>query len=55
MFTGNLIEDLIATVERAEQSAQLDKHERPIPLISDSWFASLQDNAEYDSKLIEVA
>ncbi|HTR26270.1 MAG TPA: hypothetical protein VMI10_20015 [Terriglobales bacterium] len=54
MFTGTLIEDLFAAVERAEQT--LDAHEFIIAesLMEDSWFASVQDAADHDSKL-EVA
>ena len=50
MFTGTLIEDLIATVERVEQAAQPDA-----TLVVDSWFASVQGDAGYDSKLLGVA
>ena len=50
MFTGNLIEDLIATVERAEAKAQ-DLAMTEI----EPWFASVQENANYDSKLVGVA
>ena len=54
MFTGTMIEDLFATVERAENT--LDAHDFVIAesLMADSWFAAVQENAEYDSKL-EVA
>ena len=50
MFTGTMIEDLIATVERAEAKARnLERTE------IEPWFASAQDNANYDSKLLGVA
>jgi hypothetical protein len=50
MFTGTLIEDLIATVERAEAKAQdLEMTE------VEPWFATVQENANYDSKLLGVA
>jgi hypothetical protein len=64
-FTGTLIDDLMATVERAEQRAYTDG-----PLVAETlvvetlsvktltvepWFASVQENAEYDSKLLGVA
>ena len=50
MFTGTMIEDLIAIVERAEARAR--DHERTeIEL----WFASAQENAKHDSKLFGVA
>jgi len=48
-FTGTLIEDLIATVERAEANAQdLDLTD------IEPWFASVQDNVSYDSRLVGV-
>ena len=47
MFTGTLIEDLIATVERAEQQAQRTQIE--IAKV-EPWFASVQENANYDSE-----
>jgi hypothetical protein len=59
-FTGNLIESLMATVERAAQRAQSDE-----PLFAEStgseascvepWFTSAQENTDYDSKSIGVA
>ncbi|MFZ3340649.1 MAG: hypothetical protein WA609_20025 [Terriglobales bacterium] len=55
MFTGTLIDDLIATVERAEQIIEARDFVIAESLMSDSWFACVQENAEYDSKLIEVA
>lgn len=55
MFTGTLIEDLIATVERAEQAAQSDATFVPDPLVADPWFASFQENTDYDSKILGVA
>ena len=59
-FTGTLIDDLMATVERAEQRAHLDE---PMfaeasfaeTLTAEPWFASVQENADYDSKLLGVA
>jgi hypothetical protein len=54
MFTGTLIEDLIATVERAEQ-ASLDTMVVADSLVADSWFASVQESTDYDSKLLGVA
>jgi hypothetical protein len=59
-FTGTLIEDLIATVERAERAAQSDGALPGARLIGESlvgetWFASVQENRNYDSKLIGVA
>jgi len=54
MYTGTMLEDLFAAVERAEQT--IDAHEFVIAesLMEDSWFASVRENADYDSKL-EVA
>jgi hypothetical protein len=68
-FTGTLIDDLMAAVERAEERAQPDRElvvetsamERfgvePFlvePLLDQPWFAS-RENTEYDSKFIGVA
>jgi hypothetical protein len=50
MFTGTLIEDLIATVERVEAKAQDLEMTKVEP-----WFATVQENANYDSKLLGVA
>ncbi len=55
IFTGTLIDDLIATVERAEQVVDARDFVIAESLMSDSWFASVQETAELDSKLIEVA
>jgi hypothetical protein len=49
-FAGTLIEDLMATVERAEQRAQSDG-----AAVAEPWFASVPENTEYDSKLLGVA
>jgi hypothetical protein len=63
-FTGTLIEELMATVERAEQRAQTDEPMFAEPMFTKSfaeqvaiepWFASAQQNADYDSKLLGVA
>ncbi|MGA7078872.1 MAG: hypothetical protein WBQ43_11845 [Terriglobales bacterium] len=59
-YTGNLIDDLMATVERAEQRMQPDLAlaTEPMlvePMLVDSWFASVQQSTEYDSKLLGVA
>jgi hypothetical protein len=55
MFTGTLIEDLIATVERAEQTVQADENMVAPYLVGESWFASIQESADFESKLFEVA
>ena len=58
-FTGSLIENLMATVERAEQRAFSDE-----PMFAQGfaenidaqpWVVSMQQNADYDSKFIGVA
>lgn len=64
-FTGTLIEDLIATVERAERAAQSDGAlpgesltvETLVgePLFAGTWFASVQETRDYDSKILGVA
>jgi hypothetical protein len=54
MFTGTLIEDLIATVERAEQSSP-DTIAVADSLVADSWFASVQESTDFDSKILSVA
>ena len=54
-FTGSLIESLMATVERAEQRAQSDGALAVEPLLVEPWFASVQENADYDSKFLGVA
>ena len=57
-FGGSLIENLMATVERAEQRAQSDEallETLAIETMGDPWFASAQANADYDTKLLGVA
>jgi len=64
-YTGNLIEDLMATVERSEHRGQADRAMvtepmlvEPLsvePMLVESWFASAQQSTEYDSKLLGVA
>ncbi|MGA9355054.1 MAG: hypothetical protein WBV46_15285 [Terriglobales bacterium] len=54
MFTGSTIEDLFATVERVEQTIEARDFVIAESLMADSWFAAVQENAEFDSKL-EVA
>ena len=49
-FTGTLIEELIATVERAEANA----HKLEAAEI-EPWFASAQESTNYESKLLGVA
>ena len=64
-FTGTLIEDLMATVERAEKRAQADRALSvealaTEPMLAETsliepWFASVPKNADYDSKFLGVA
>jgi len=49
-FTGTLIEDLIATVERVEARAQ-----DIAPIEIEPWIALTLETTDYDSKLIGVA
>jgi hypothetical protein len=52
MFTGTLIEDLIATVERVQQKTRSEA-ERSTEM--EPWFASGQDSASCENKLLGVA
>jgi hypothetical protein len=62
-FTGNLIEGLMATVERAErrtasvvERSQVEPTQlQPMLTAIEPWFVSVQENADYDSKLMGVA
>ena len=58
-FTGTLIDDLMATVERAEQRAQSDEPLFAELNVVEPWLASLSlslhENTDYDSKFIGVA
>jgi len=49
-FTGTMIEDLIATVERAEAKAQDLAMTEVEP-----WLTTVQENANHDSKLLRLA
>ncbi len=70
IFTGTLIEDLIATVERAERTAQSDGAlpgetltvetlaVKPLfveSLVVEPWFASVQEHRDYNPKFLGVA
>jgi hypothetical protein len=59
MFTGTLIADLIATVERVEHKSSditiAGDSMVADSLVADSWFASVQESTDYDSKLLGVA
>lgn len=50
MFTGTLIDDLIAAVERAEANARTADTPEVEP-----WVRATQESASYDSELVEVA
>jgi hypothetical protein len=52
MFSGNLIEDLIATVERAEHSAQSDEILVVDSVVRDAWFAYVGQATDRDSKIV---
>jgi hypothetical protein len=59
-FTGTLIEDLMATVERVEKKAQSDgasvaKLAFVETSVVEPWFASVQEIADYDPKILGVA
>ncbi len=77
-FTGTLIEDLMATVERAEfRAGNRARSDEALPVkasavehslaessvvepmfvetIVEPWFAAVQENADYDSKVLGVA
>jgi len=54
-FTGTLIENLMATVERAERRASSDEPMFGQNMDAQPWLASIQQNADYDSKFIGVA
>ena len=66
-FTGTLIDDLMAAVERAEQtreallveaaalSSSFSESALGQSSVEQSWFASVQENAEYDPKFLGVA
>ena len=59
-FTGTLIRDLMATVERAEQRAYSDEPlfaERTFaePWALEPWLVSVEPNTDYDSKFLGVA
>jgi hypothetical protein len=56
MLTGTLIEDLIATVERAESRTQMQAQpEAELMAEMEPWFVSVQDGVGYDNELRGVA
>lgn len=54
-FTGNLIESLMATVERAERRAYSDEPLFAENVPSEPWLVSMQRNTDYDSEFLGVA
>ena len=50
MYTGTLIDDLFAAVERAEAKAREIEAQEVEP-----WFAATQESTSYESELVEVA
>jgi hypothetical protein len=54
-FTGNLIESLMATVDRAERRAYSDEPLFAENVASEPWLVSMRQNTDYDSKLLGVA
>jgi hypothetical protein len=54
-FTGTLIENLMATVERAERRASSDEPMFAQNMDAEPWLVSIQQNADYDSKFLGVA
>jgi len=51
MFTGTLIEDLIATVERVE-AAQPAQPRAANAMATDAWLAVAQESTNYESKFL---
>jgi len=54
MFTGTVIADLIATVERVEK-AQAEAILPQDLMIADAWLASIDRNQNHNSNLLGVA
>ena len=54
-FTGTLIEDLMATVERVEKRARADRALVVEPAVVEPWITSHPENSDYDSKFLGVA
>ena len=48
MYSGTLIEDLIAVVQRAEQAAQLDQEQAPGLLAGEGLLAASEETAAYN-------
>jgi hypothetical protein len=55
MYSGTLIQDLIAVVQRAEQAAQLSQEQASILLVDEGVLAATEQTAAYSSKLLGVA
>jgi hypothetical protein len=61
-FTGTLIEDLMATVERVEERLHSDGSVVELvesmldePMLASPWLVSGQNNTDYESKFLGVA
>jgi len=54
MFTGTLIEDLFATVERVE-AKQNEFHEMADLIIAEAWLASAQEHLHHESHFVGAA
>jgi hypothetical protein len=59
-FSGTLIEDLMAAVERVEQKVQSDGALVVESMLADAagvepWFAAVQENPIYESNVLGVA
>jgi hypothetical protein len=54
-FTGSLIENLMATVERAERRASSEEPMFAQNMDAQAWVVSMQRNADYDPKFFGVA
>lgn len=48
-YSGTLIDDLFATVERVELTPRSIEYLKTESLVADSWFSSVQENTDYDS------
>jgi hypothetical protein len=54
-FTGTLIDDLMAAVDRAQQRSHPDEPSFAESIVVEPWLASVHENTDYDSKFLGVA
>lgn len=54
-FTGTLIDDLMAAVDRAQQRSQADEPSFAEAIVVEPWLASVHENIDYESKFLGVA